>query len=182
MLLIPVGDLAAHLRDGLAPAPGDHALSRPRTRTASRLVSRDVAGLLALFRTPTRVVDAVLQYSSAHGLDPRRTLDDAFPVLRDCFNARLLVNPGSPGAQRIEASLARGARLDRWEVVRPVQVLDDVELYQVRDEAGGVAAIKLLRPGWTAAAAATLEREAGALRHLGGRAGPALLGRGLHEG
>jgi serine/threonine-protein kinase len=181
VLITPVGELAAHVRDRLVPAPGDCAISRPRARIPSRLVSGDVAGLMALFRTPTRVVDAVLRYSSAHGLDPRRTLDDVFPVIRDCFNARLLVNPGRPEALRIEATLPRGTRIDGWEVVRPVQVLADVELYQVRDGAGRAAAMKLLRPGGDAAAVAALEREARALRYLGGRSGPVLLGRGTHE-
>lgn len=182
VLITPVGELAAHVRDRLAPAPGDCAVSRPRARVPSRLVSRDMAGLLALFRAPARVVDAVLEYSSAHGLDPRRTLDDAFPVIRDCFNARLLVNPGRPGALRIEVTVPRGTWMDGWEVVRPVQVLADVELYQVRDGTGRTAALKLLRAGADAAAVATLEREARALRYLDGRSGPGLLGRGTHDG
>lgn len=182
VLIIPVGELPGHVRDRLPPASGDHAISRPRARMASKLVSRDVAGLVALFRTPIRVVDAVKQYSSSHGLDPRRTLDDVFPVIRDCFNAGLLVNPGRPEARRIEASVPRGTRIDGWEVVRAVQVLADVELYQVRDEAGRAAAMKLLRPGRGADAVAALEREAAALRHLAGRSAPELLGRGVYEG
>jgi eukaryotic-like serine/threonine-protein kinase len=182
VLIIPVGELTAEVRNRLAPGAGDYAITRPRARTASKLVSRHVADLVELFRTPTRVVDAVMSYSAAHQLDPRETLDGAFPVIKDCFNARLLVNPGKPESERIEVSVPRGTRIDGWEVVRAVQVLADVELYQVRGANGRAAAMKLLRPGWDARASAMLERESIALAHLNGRASPAPLARGTYEG
>jgi len=181
-LIIPAAELSAAARARLAPAADDYAITRPRGRTGSKLVDRHVAEIVALFRTPRRVVDAVLAYSQAHGLDPKATLDGAFPVLRDCYNARLLVPEGSPAARQIAPSLERGASVLRWRIVRPVHVLEDVELYQVRNDEGQVGALKLLRPGWGSGACEKLTREAAALEQLAGWSSPRVLEQGTWSG
>jgi serine/threonine-protein kinase len=67
-------------------------------------------------------------------------------------------------------------------VLRCVQVLDDTEVYQVRDAAGRLGALKCVRPGPRGHLAAAFRREATVLRHLDGTSNPALLAEGTHEG
>jgi len=182
VMIVPADELSDDVRSRLDPAPGDYAITRPGARGGSKLVSRAVADLVQLFRTPQRVVEVTLAYARDHGLDPHRTLADAFPAIRDCYNARLLVPEDSPYATRIAPSLERGARVERYEIVRHVHVLEDVEVYQVKLPGGGFGALKLLRPGWTPDGRASLEREAAVLAHLGDGPNPRLLECGEWQG
>lgn len=182
VLILPVSELSARVRRDLTSKPGSFAVTRPRGRSTSKIVDAAAAELLEEFRTPQLAVEAVLAYARRHGLDPRQVLAGAFPMLRDCFNARFLVTAGSPEASAIQPSLPRGELLDGWTVLRSVQVLEDSEVYQVRGLGGEIAALKLLRPSGPRAARVLLDREAMVLQRLGGDLGPRLLGRGAYLG
>ena len=89
--LVPVGELRSGLRSRLRARPGEYALTRPRGRAATRLVSPEGARLLGEFREPRRIADAVRRFASRHDQEPEAVLAQAFPLLRDCFNDRFLV-------------------------------------------------------------------------------------------
>jgi serine/threonine-protein kinase len=181
VVLLPVSALPAHVRATLEWEEGDVALGRPRVRTPPKIVDADTAELLAEFRTATRITDAVIRYSRRHAQDPEQVLEDAYPLLARLAGARLLVEPGSEEARRIEPVHAPGGEVDGFEVVRAVQVLEDVELYQAR-RAGEPVALKALRPGRHAVASMMLAREGAVLRRLDGRVAPRLVAEGLVDG
>ena len=56
--LVPVDELSEEIRAQFDHHPGDHALTRPRSRAPSTIVDSNTARLLGTFRTPTRIVDA----------------------------------------------------------------------------------------------------------------------------
>ncbi len=180
--LLAVADLPPALRQQLGGDAEDVALVRTGTRTASRLVDRDGAALLAEFRAPSTIVEAVVRYSAGRGLDARETLGHAFELLRACVNGKLLVAAGSEESRRIAASFAVGEAIGEFEVVRCVQVLEDTELYEAR-RAGEPAAIKLGRASRAPLMRAALEREAALLDLVEGTAGaPRVLTRGVADG
>jgi eukaryotic-like serine/threonine-protein kinase len=139
------------------------------------------ARILELFREPRRVVDAVMDYAKATGRDPQAVLAAAFPVIRDCCNAGFLVPAESLEATRIAPMLRRGDRVGRWRIVRCVQALEDVEVYQASG-APDSAAVKVLRPGAGKSAERLLGNEARVLRALDGRDAPRLIEQAAHDG
>ncbi|MFB4306789.1 lanthionine synthetase LanC family protein [Actinomadura sp. GTD37] len=176
--LTPVERLPPDLRSRFEHGPGDHCVTRPGTRVPSRVVDPGTASLLALFRQPATIVDAVIAYSSAAGLEPRRTLDDAFPVLAGFIRDGLLLPAGSPLARPVASSLRTGDAVGGAEVVEPVQVLVDTEVYRVRLPDGTPAALKITEAG----SASGPRREETVLRALDGRHNPGLLAAGDHGG
>jgi len=182
VLVTAVARLATPIRQRLGSPRGGYVITRPGSRSPSRLLDRQAARLLEHFRTPTRIVDAVHAFSRRHRLDPAATLADAFPVLSDCLDQQLLVDADSPAAGRIEPALARGERVGVFSIVAAIQALEDTEVYQGAGPDGTTVAIKISRPGATAAVGRQLRREANVLRRLNDAAIPALLGSGAFEG
>lgn len=182
VLIVPVADLPGHVRDQVACAEGDFAVTRPRARIPSRIVDAQSAALLEEFRSPRTIVDAVIRYSRAREVDPEKTLEEAFPMLQGFVRSEVLLPADSERAGAIEATLEVGGRVLDSEVLRCLQVLEDTELYQVRRPDGREAALKIVRPGFGDGLRRAYGREAAILRHLDGAAAPRLLEEGELEG
>ena len=180
--LVPVEDLPEELRSEIEHRPGDHALTRPLSRNPSTIVDLETAELLEEFRTPTRIVDAVIGYSTAQHLDPTETLERAFPVLQGFMNAGLLVPADSELAQPIETSLAPGAIVGRLEIVQAAHVMVDTEVYLATTPGGRRVAVKLARADFETRLAAAFEHEAAVLRLLDGSVTPMVVEQGEHDG
>jgi serine/threonine-protein kinase len=182
LLLVPVKDLPENVRRQIQAEDGDYALTRPQSRTPSRVVDAEAAALLNEFRKPTTIVDAIIRYSQATKADPQRMLEDAFPMLERLAHLRMLVPPDSDEAHQVPPALESGASLAGCEVIRCVQSLEDTELYHVRTSQGENAALKILRANATGEVARMLDREAGILARLDGRVSPRVLAGGTDEG
>ena len=179
--LTPVEELPEEIRAQFTYRQGDHAVTRPRARSTSSIVDANTALLLGSFRTPTRIVDAVLGFASERQLDPRETLERSYPVLKDLVADGFLVPADSPFAEPVEASvLAEGAAVGRFRVVRPVQVMIDTQLYLARDDEGRDVALKVGRAG--SDSSALFAHEARILRALDGRVSPRLIELGEADG
>jgi serine/threonine-protein kinase len=181
VLIVPVAELPAHVRDQVACEEGEFAVTRPRARTPSRIIDAQAAALLEEFRRPQTIVAAVIRYSRAREIDPEKTLEDAFPMLQGFVQSQVLLPADSQRAGKIEATLEAGGRILGFEVLRCLQVLEDTELYQVRRQDGQEAALKIVRPGFGDLRRA-YGREAAILKHLDGVAAPRLLEEGEFEG
>jgi len=182
VILVPVEDLPTRMRDQLECEDGDYAITRPRARTPSKIIDGQAAELLKEFHAPKTIVEAIISYSRARMIDPEETLVDAFPMIQRFTSLRLLVTADSPAANRITASFEAGDQVAGLEVLRCIQVLEDTDLYQVRQENGELAALKILRDEGRHEMRRMISREATILRHLDGRANPALLDTGTFEG
>lgn len=163
LVLVPVAELSAETRSRLGAAEGDWALTRRRARASSRVVDARAAELLAEFRTPRTVAEAVLRFSRAREADPEATLAEAFPLLERLLRAGFLVEDGEQAAPPREP----GEAIAGFGVVELLQGYEDVEVYLVRGREGH-AALKLARPGLGGTPGnRTLLREAAVLAHLG---------------
>ena len=175
VLVIPVHELPADVREQLDGDSDDVAVTRPRGRHPSCVVDVRSAALLTRFRRPTSVAEAVVDYARSAGEDPMQLLEQAYPMLRRLADTGFLVAAESALAQRIAPTHAAGDRLGPATIVRCVHILADTELHQLRLDDGRLAAAKLLRRGAPAASALRLAHEADILRQLDGRVSPRLL-------
>jgi hypothetical protein len=175
VVIAPVAELPPELRVQIEHKAGDFSVTRPRARTMSSIVDGKTAALLDRFRAPTTIVDAVIAFSRAEGLDPRETLDDAFAVLGGFVHEGLLVAADSELAEPIATTLAPGDSVGSFEVVAPVHVMVDTEVYMAHAADGSPVALKVARAGAGSSMHAALRHEAAVLQALDGRVSPRLL-------
>lgn len=177
-----VGELPRAARRRIQVDNDAFALSRARGRTPIKIISAESARLLEAFRQPQPVSVAIRNHARKAGRDASQVLVEAFPLIRDCYNAHFLVPAGSPESAAILPTRARGDRIGPYIVLRCLHLLEDTELYHARDQAHREVAVKLVRPGATRDTGPRLRREARILSHLAGRGAPRLLGVGRHRG
>jgi len=177
-----VSELPTSAREGLdLDARGAFAVTRQHDRSSSTLVDERLAALLAEFRSPSTVVEAIIRYSRRVGIDAEDVLDDAFPALRRCMHHGYLVPEGSERSKPIEPAFVPGQRIAGGTVLRSVRVLEDAELHQLALDAGGMAALKVLKRGRSTFGVDAVRREARLLRYMDGRIAPRLLAEGESE-
>lgn len=181
VVLLPVEQLPEEQRGQLACDEGDVAMTRLRSRTSSRILDAQAARLLERFRSPTTIVQAVYAHSQESRSDAFEVLESAFPLFQKLLHERLLVPVDAQSRSAVEVSLPRGTNVAGHAVVQCIQVLEDTEVYEVRDEQGRPAALKVSRPGASGHVQRLFAREAAILGHLAGRGAPALRRAGAHE-
>lgn len=182
VMLLPATQLPPHIRGQIDLAVGDYAILRPGTRSYSKVVDAQFAELVAQFREPRTIVEAVVRYSWPRQIDPEQVLDSAFDLLQHLMNSRLLVPADSEDARRIAPSFQPGAAINEFVVRHAIQVLDDSELYQVEASDGRLGALKITRGGKERQQTWLIDRELAILQHLDGRVNPQLLGAGDYAG
>jgi eukaryotic-like serine/threonine-protein kinase len=181
VLVFPVAELAPELRAQSAFEAEDFVITRTNARALSKIVDPEAAALIETFRTARTIVEGVIAFSGARGLDPRAVLDDAFPLLGQLLGAGLLVVSESPAAERIEPSLEPGNSVAGWVVEQAIQLLDDTEVYRVRSVQDEPAALKIVRDGHSGRVGPTLDREADLLARLEGAPVPRVLAQGRYD-
>lgn len=181
VVICAVKDLSPKVRDQLKSEEGDYAVTRPRSRASSTIVDAQAVELLEYFRTPTTIVEAVVGYSRRHKLDPKKTLDEAFPMVHRFIQLKILVPADGKRAAPITSSFQAGSKVGEWRVQRLIHLIEDTEVYQVVNSADRIAALKFLRPGSGEEVRKRFDREAEILKSLDGRVNPTLLEVGDFE-
>lgn len=139
--IFSVSELAPEVRANIDAADDAYAVTRRRSRAPSRIVDKQGADLLKLFRKPSRIVDAVLSFAGSRGLDAESTLEHAYPLLHYLYHAQVLVSP-EEGTAPGERELGVGGFVEGFRLLRSVQALEDNEVFLGRNTAGRYAAIK----------------------------------------
>ena len=75
--IVPLGELPPQVRSQIQGDDGDFALTRPRSRTPSKVVDAGGRDLIEQFREPTTIVDAIMRHSKALKVKPTELLEDA---------------------------------------------------------------------------------------------------------
>lgn len=180
VLLIPCAELSEDFRARISYDDGDYTLSRRHGRSASQVIDGETAALLALFRQPRTIVDAVIENSRVLGKKPDAWLDELLPHLGTFLQNRILVPAGSDEEQETRPRFDSGARFAEWEIVRCVSLVEDSETYYLRRD-GDEAALKIARMTMPFESS-VFGNEATILRHLDGSGiAPKLFDAGLHE-
>ncbi len=181
VILIPVGDLPEGVRTRFTHQEGDVAVTHPRSRMPSQILDARAAELLAEFREPHTVVDAVIRFSRARDVDPETTLEDAYPLLQRLLESGFLIAEGAADAAGVRPGLRPGEEVAGFEILECLHILEDTELYSARGTAG-MAALKIERRVATGHASERLSREREILAMLEGEGAPRLLATGEIEG
>ncbi len=181
VMFIPVEALSQRDRDQLDASDGGFALTRRYARSPSKLLDNHSVQLLEQFRSATQITEAIIAHGKSHGLDPRDVLKRAYPLLLSCIDSRFLVPPDSTATSRIVPILVPQDVVDGLEIVRCINLLEDMEVYQAR-RGHEVVAVKMVRPDQSDLVAGRLRREIAVLRQLDGNIAPRLLADGVFEG
>ncbi|MBB5220355.1 serine/threonine-protein kinase [Amaricoccus macauensis] len=182
VVFTPVQDLPMAAREQLGADEGDYALSRTMSRAPVRVLDRDSAELLQRFRSPTRIVDAIVSYSRDHRADAEATLEEAFPMLQRLIDNQVLVVATSDASTSAQSGLKVGDLFEGSLVLATVQVLEDTEVHLVRTEDGVHAALKLFNAPEGACSLQQMRGEEAILRHLDGSVAPRVLVAGDRAG
>jgi serine/threonine-protein kinase len=181
VVFVPVAALTPEIRAQITCDEDDVAITRPRSRTPSKIVDAQAAALIQEFRDSSTIVNAVLRYSQKQQADPQETLVQAYPLLEKLLRQRLLVDPESAEAVEIASCYQVGECIAGCEIERVIQVLEDTELYQAwRD--GRRVAVKIVRPAGGRDLETMFAREAAILQYLNGTVSPRLHDTGVWEG
>jgi serine/threonine-protein kinase len=133
--IFPMQDLPKAVRDRIDNTADGFVITRAQTRSTSKVLDADGAKLMAEFRNPSTIVEAVLRFSETSGQKPEDVLETAFPMLRKMISAHFLVRPDGPWSSPIAPSLAPGSTVDEYEIMQVVRVLEDTEIYRVQSPA-----------------------------------------------
>ncbi len=175
VILVPVHELSEQVRSQFSSEEGDIAITRPHSRTPTKIINPQAAELLAEFRSGVTIAEAVRRFAEASHSDPKRVLESAFPLIQLLINTQLLLPVGSPNADQIAANLEPGTQVGDYQISYCVQVLQDTEIYQAYTADRKPVAIKIARPQSGPMITFMLAREAAILHHLQGKLSPALL-------
>jgi Protein kinase domain len=179
---LPVAELSPRLRARIGPVEdGQSVITRPGFRVTTRLTPRPLADLLAQFRAPRLLTDAVVRFAQAHDEDPFVVMDLAFDALATLIEARILVPDGSPDASAPAPSLAAGQAFAGFEIESLVRSLEDSEVYRAHRQDAGMVALKIARDD-RPLVNAMIANEARVLAHLEGVDSPRLVQDGTERG
>ena len=181
VLLIPCADLSDDVRGRISFEEGDFTLSRRHGRVLSQVIDRGTAALLSLFREPRTIVEAVVENSRVLGRNPDVRLDELLPHLGVFLHNHVLVPAGSGDEKEIRPQYESGAPFGDWQIVRCASLIEDSEVYQLRN-GSDVAALKIARLD-TPDLRELFLNEIAILRHLDGSGvAPRLLEYGILDG
>ena len=179
VLLIPCAELSDDVRRRISFNEGDFTLQQAHGRMLAQVIDGGTAALLALFREPRTIVDAVIENSRALNADAEARLDEVLPHLGVFVENRVLVPAGAAQEDELRPRYDTGAEVGGWRVVRCVSLMEDSEVYQLHDGTRP-AALKIGRK--PAALRPLFDNEVAVLRHLDGSGiAPRPIGAGDHE-
>jgi eukaryotic-like serine/threonine-protein kinase len=166
--------LSPGVRSALDSTDDDFVILRPRSRGGSHVVDAKTAALVQLFRSPTRIVDAIVAFSRVEGSNAEDALEGIYPFLFRLWSERLLVAPDDADAAPIESHFQAGVAIDGYRILRCIQTLEDTEVLLGRGAEGRYVAMKAARLP-SEHVDLRLEHEASILRRLGGKRAPAVI-------
>ena len=70
---------------------GDYAIARDQSRASGKIINADTAALINAFSQPVSIAEAVIRFSAERQVDPYETLEQAFPLIQQFVNSRILV-------------------------------------------------------------------------------------------
>ncbi len=179
VILVPVASLPAEVRGKFDYDEGDYTLSRQHGRMPSQVIDGETASLLSLFRTPRTIAEAIVVNSRDLRKDPEAWLDELLPHLGKFLHNSILVPAGSEEEREITPSFADGDVVGGWTIGHCVSLIEDSEIYRVRD-GDRHAALKIARRA-VSFEPSLFGNEARILDRLGGAPAPRLFDRGVHE-
>jgi len=182
--IVPAGFVDASLRAQLQDVTlttSDFIVGRANARVPSSVIDRDGVALLELFKRPTTIAEAIIQFGKLHNRLAESVLEDAYPFLSECVRSNLLVAEGSAAALPILSTFASGDRIGSVRVEEVIRVTIDTEVYAARDARGLRRCVKVARIPKAAGPRALILREVELLRRIDGSIAPTVCESGRQD-
>ena len=181
VLVFPVADLPPPVRAAIGCDPDDFAVTRERSRRTSRVVDRATADLIEEFRRPSSAADAIFRFIQRAGLETEEVVDGCVPMLNEFIADGFLLPEGMERAAIDDHQLRVGETIGRWEVLEPLQIVEDTEVYRVQSPEGDEAVLKRVSADAQPWVRAALRNELRVLERLQGNTAPAPIESGIEE-
>ncbi|MEQ1905969.1 MAG: lanthionine synthetase LanC family protein [Pirellulaceae bacterium] len=180
VVIVAIDSLPPEQRQRLEDQSEGFAITRLHGRSRSKVIDAEMAKLLDEFKTGKTIVEAIINFCRCEKHDPERTLEDAYPVLQRLIQENFLVSPDSDQSEAVRATMAAG---DTWgtdlKIVRPVQILDDSEIYLATQPNDQQVALKIARVTSNEWLNSIFQKEARILQAINGRVSPQLFQHGI---
>ena len=181
VLVFPVADLPPPVRAAIGCDPGDYAITRERSRRTTRVVDRAAADLIEEFRRPSSAADAIFRFIQRAELETEEVVDGCVPMLNEFIADGFLVPVGMERAAIDDHLLRVGEMVGGWEVLEPLQIVEDTEVYRVKSTDGVEAALKRVSADAESWVRGALRNELRILGRLQGETAPTPLEDGTAE-
>jgi hypothetical protein len=172
VLVFPVADLPPPVRAAIGCDPDDYAVTRERSRRTTRVVDRSAAELIEEFRRPSGAAEAIFRFIQRADLETEEVVEGCVPMLNEFIADGFLVPVGMERAAIDDHQLRVGDQIGSWEVLEPLQIVEDTEVYRVKSPDGVEAALKRVSNDAEPWVRAALRNELRALEHLRGETAP----------
>jgi eukaryotic-like serine/threonine-protein kinase len=181
VLVFPVADLPPPVRAAIGCDPDDFAITRERSRRTTRVVDRVAADLIEEFRRPSSAAEAIYRFLQRANLEADQVVEGCVPMLNEFIADGFLVPAGMERAAIDDHQLRVGDRIGDWEVLEPLQIVEDTEVYRVKSPDGVEAALKRVSADAEPWVHSALRNELRVLESLQGDTAPSPLHDGTDE-
>ena len=181
VLVFPVADLPPPVRAAIGCDPDDFAVTRERSRRTTRVVDRAAADLIEEFRRPSSAADAIFRFIQRAGLETEQVVEGCVPMLNEFIADGFLIPAGMERAAIEDHQLRVGEQVGHWEVLEPLQIVEDTEVYRVKSPNGVEAALKRVSADAEPWVRAALRNELRVLERLQGETTPSPLEDGTAQ-
>jgi len=147
VLIISADQLDSEVRLRCKCESDEYVVSKPRSRSLSRVVSKDVATLLEQFRHPSTIVDAVIRLSKEENTEPSSLLPNVLDALLPFIQARWLTSESDEFPLLHVPSLMSGDIFEGYRILDCCHFVEDTEVYQARDDRENFVALKISKKG-----------------------------------
>jgi serine/threonine protein kinase len=176
--IVPLANVPPDLVDKLGSNVGDFGIFRSSGRSKAKVINSELYAFLSQFSKAQGISQAVVQHARATNAPAEELLEELFPIIKQLVDESYLVEHDDSAKSK---PLVKGRKsFSSFNIQRPVQLLDDVDVYCANDNASRLVALKIAREN-DAHARDGLTHEAEVLRKLAGLNVPSLYEAGVVE-
>lgn len=180
--MVPVASLDDATSRRFPHEPDDVVITRLQSRTDSKVISRELAKLLAAFRKPTSFAAAIYSFATDTKSDPQHVAEEVFGPLAEIRDQGFLVAPEIPNDPLLQQKWQPGTRLSRYTIKEVKKTFADSAVYQVVDKDGNKLALKLFRADPKSHTSQLFHNELAILQTLDNKVNPCVVDAGTENG
>lgn len=141
-VIMPVAQLHRQIRNRLSPKRTDCIVSLRNSRLTSQRVSEEAAVFLEHFRSPCKLIDAVIEHARNRRQEPTELLSEVYPFVASLLESGILLQPESSPTGVDGARYAIGDTVNDLTIVSCVQHLGDSSVFLATNRRGKKFALK----------------------------------------
>jgi serine/threonine-protein kinase len=178
---IPVNSMTENIKSGFEHTNDDIVITHLNTRTTSKVISKDLAALLQEFRSPKSMAEVIYAFSESHQRDPQDMADEVFGSLVNMRQWGFILPYDQTHSASNQGILPLKKQFRNYIIIERYRLLEDTEVYRVKDDAERMLALKLLRQGINSPAQMLFSNEIRMLQVLDGKINPSLEAHGSED-